>query len=486
VIKNIIKGAKTIGFYTILSRIMGFFRDIVIAHFFGASLLTDIFFVSFRIPNTFRAFLGEGAMNAAVVPVLSDYEKDAEATGNLVVVFFFIFLALTAAGVLFPQIFAYIFAPGLLKHPLLIKLIRINFPYILLIGSAILFSGIMNTHKHFGIPAFSPVLLNVSLIACTYIFYNFFHIHIYALCVGVLLGGLLQMLFCMGGIFYLHIPIKLSFHIKPSTKKIFTLLLPALGSMAAIQLYSVFSTLIASLLEKGSISYIWYADRLFQLPFAVLSISLSQAALPYLTDMKKEEINTHLSRLFRLITFIIPPISVFLIIWGEDVVRIVFVRGAFTLSNAHNTYLALAMFMIGLLPYSYVKLFSSIFYSFKDTKTPMKVAVKTAIFSIAMAFLLGFTLGFWGLALAFSLGGIINAFLLSHQLKKKIGKFAGRKELGLICGSFALSFLCASFVSFFLSFLNLSFIPQFILEFFLFFSLVFIVIAILRWQRVHL
>ena len=294
------------------------------------------------------------------------------------------------------------------------------------------------------------------------------------------------MLFCMGGVFYLHIPIKLSFHIKPSTRKIFTLLLPALGSMAAIQLYSVFSTLIASLLEKGSISYIWYADRLFQLPFAVLSISLSQAALPYLADMKKEEINTHLSRLFRLITFIIPPISVFLIIWGEDVVRIIFVRGAFTLSNAHNTYLALAMFMIGLLPYSYVKLFSSIFYSFKDTKTPMKVAVKTAIFSIAMAFLLGFTLGFWGLALAFSLGGIINAFLLSHQLKKKIGKFAGRKELGLICGSFALSFFCASFVNIFLSFLNLSFIPQFVLEFFLFFSLVFIFIAIFRWQRVHL
>lgn len=424
-------------------------------------------------------------MNAAVVPVLSNYKKDAEATGNLVVVFFFIFLALTAVGVLFPQIFAYIFAPGLLKHPLLIKLIRINFPYILLIGSAILFSGIMNTHKHFGIPAFSPVLLNVSLIACTYIFYNFFHVHIYALCVGVLMGGLLQMLFCMGGVFYLHIPIKLSLSFKPSTKKIFTLLLPALGSMAAIQLYSVFSTLIASLLEKGSISYIWYADRLFQLPFAVLSISLSQAALPYLADIKKEEINTHLSHLFRLITFIIPPISVFLIIWGEDVVRIVFVRGAFTLSNAHNTYLALAMFMIGLLPYSYVKLFSSIFYSLKDTKTPMKVAVKTAIFSIAMAFLLGFTLGFWGLALAFSLGGITNAFLLSHQLKKKIGKFAGRKELGLICGSFALSFLCASFVSFFLSFLSISFILKIILEFFLFFSLVFIFIAIFR-QRVHL
>jgi peptidoglycan biosynthesis protein MviN/MurJ (putative lipid II flippase) len=116
----------------------------------------------------------------------------------------------------------------------------------------------------------------------------------------------------------------------------------------------------------------------------------------------------------------------------------------------------------------------------------MKVAVKTTIFSITMAFLLGFTLGFWGLALAFSLGGIVNAFLLSHQLKKKIGKFAGRKELGLICGSFALSFLCASFVNILLSFLNLSFVPQFILEFFLFFSLVFTFIAIFRWQRVHL
>jgi len=486
VIKNIIKGAKTIGFYTILSRITGFFRDIVIAHFFGASPLTDIFFVSFRIPNTFRAFLGEGAMNAAVVPVLSEHKEDAEATGNLVVVFFSIFLALTAIGMLFPQIFAYIFAPGLLKYPLLIKLIRINFPYILLIGLAILFSGMMNTYKHFGIPAFSPVLLNVSLIACTYIFYNFFHIHIYALCAGVLIGGLLQMLFCMGGVFYLRIPVKLSLSLKPSTKKIFTLLLPALGSMTAIQLYSIFSTLIASLLEKGSISYIWYADRLFQLPFAVLSISLSQAALPYLSDMKKKEINTHLSRLFRLITFIVPPISVFLIIWGEDVVRIVFVRGAFTPSDAHKTYLALAMFMIGLLPYSYVKLFSSTFYSFKDTKTPMKTAVKTAIFSIIMAFLLGFTLGFWGLALAFSLGGIMNAFLLSHQLKKKVGKFAGRKELGLICGSFALSFLCASLVCFILSFLNISFILKIILEFSLFFSLVFTFIAVFKLQRVHL
>jgi len=465
---------------------MGFFRDIVIAHFFGVSIFTDMFFVSFRIPNTFRAFLGEGAMNAAVVPVLSNYKKDDKAIGNLVVVFFFMLLILTAIGVFFPQIFACIFAPGLLKYHLFIKLIRINFPYILLIGLAILFSGIMNTHKHFAIPAFSPILLNLSLIACTFIFYNFFHIPIYVLCVGVILGGLLQLLFCMGGIFYLRIPIKLSFHIKPSTKKFFTLLFPALGSMAAIQLYSVFSTLIASLLEKGSISYIWYADRLFQLPFAILSISIAQAALPYFSDMKKDEINSHLSRLFNLMIFIIPPISVFLMIYGEDVIRIVFVRGAFTLSNAHKTYLALSMFMIGLLPYSYVKLFSSVFYSLKDTKTPMKVAIKATIFSIGMAFLLGFTLGFWGLALAFSLGGIVNAFLLSHQLKKKIGRFAGRKELGLICGSFALSFFCASFVNLFLLSLTIPFILKTVLEFFLFFSLIFIFIMIFRWQRVHL
>ena len=184
--------------------------------------------------------------------------------------------------------------------------------------------------------------------------------------------------------------------------------------------------------------------------------------------------------------FIIPPISVFLMIYGEDVIRIVFVRGAFTLSNAHKTYLALSMFMIGLLPYSYVKLFSSVFYSLKDTKTPMKVAIKATIFSIGMAFLLGFTLGFWGLALAFSLGGIVNAFLLSHQLKKKIGRFAGRKELGLICGSFALSFFCASFVNLFLLSLTIPFILKTVLEFFLFFSLIFIFIMIFRWQRVHL
>ncbi len=420
------KNAKVIAFFTLISRLFGYIRDLFIANYFGATIYSDMFFIAFRIPNSLRRFLGEGAVNSSVVPVISKIEdKDKpQAIWNIIIIFAVLLVVVSLLGVLFSKVLIYLFALGFLhsdKFIILNNMVKITFPYIFFIGLSVLLMGILNTYNRFAIPAFAPTLLNISIIGSIIVLMPLFKTSIYALCAGVLIGGLLQLMISMYDFIRLKIPFSFRFTIEPSTKEIFKLMgITALGG-GIFQISSMVDVFLASFMHSGSFSYISYANRLFQLPFAVFSIAITQSSLVDLSKVNKDDVLKSSFLIVRLVSIISVSVTLYFLFFGWDVIGLLFKHGKFDLVSQNNTYYALSLMIIGFFFFSQSKILSNIFFASKDAETPLKASSLSALAAIISSVVFGILFGFKGLALSMSIAGFVNMVLLLWFINKEVG-----------------------------------------------------------------
>ncbi|HOW35494.1 MAG TPA: murein biosynthesis integral membrane protein MurJ [Candidatus Omnitrophota bacterium] len=437
--RALIKSTSIIALGTFISRVLGFLRDIVLARLFGTAATADAFFVANRIPNLFRDLAGEGATNAAVVPVLSEYaaKKDKEELWSLIgVVFSFALIILsliTIIGIVFAPWIVRLIAPGFIAEPeklkLTIQLTRIMFPYLVLIGLTAYSMGILYTFRSFFSPAFSPCLLNIAMILSAYIASRTMEEPIFGLAIGVLAGGVAQLLVQLGpmarkGVKFIK-PKTLS---HPGARKIGTLLLPRLFGSAIYQLnvfVDTFCASLASVVGGGAISAIYYANRIIQFPMGVFSISLASALLPTMSELSAKNDTQQLKKtlVFSLenIFLVMLPMSAFIMILSTPMVRVFFQRGAFDSHSTQITSLALLFYAIGLVSFGGVKVMVTIFYALQDTRTPVGVAGIALIINLVLNFALMGPLKVGGIALANVVSATFNFLTLFYLMNKRLG-----------------------------------------------------------------
>ncbi|OPY78335.1 MAG: putative peptidoglycan biosynthesis protein MurJ [Syntrophus sp. PtaU1.Bin005] len=436
--ENVARAAGIVGMATMLSRIFGFIRDMVVAAFFGAGIATDAFFVAFRIPNLLRRLLGEGSLTVAFIPVFTEYLKtksreSALELASIALTFLSIVLVLVSmAGVLLSPLVVSLMAPGFLKNPeqfdLAVFLTRIMFPYIFFISLVALCMGILNSLRHFAAPALAPVVLNISMILTTLLLHRSFEQPITALAVGVMLGGALQLAMQWPVMIRMGAILKPNFHFRhPGMKRIGRLLIPTLVGSGIYQINIFIGTILASILPKGSVSFLYYADRVVELPLGVFAIAVGTASLPSLSAQVAkglfEDFKKTISFSLRLILFITIPATIALIALREPIVSVLFQRGAFDAYSTRMTAQALLFYTVGLWAFSVIRVIDSAFFSLQDRKSPLKAAAVSLIVNVGLSVLLMFPLKHGGLALATSAASAVNVLMLSYILWKKIGTF---------------------------------------------------------------
>ncbi len=430
---NLLKALAAVSSMTLLSRILGFVRDTVIARTFGAGLLTDAFFVAFKIPNLLRRLFAEGAFSQAFVPILAEYKnrQGQDATRLLVSqvgsALTLVLVLVALVGVLAAPWVAYVSAPGFRADPekfaLTVTLLRITFPYIIFISLVALAAGILNTYSRFSVPAFAPVLLNVAMIGAALWLAPYFDPPVLALGWGVALGGVLQlawMLPHLARIGMLPSP-TLRFN-DPGVRRILTLMAPATLGVSVAQISLLINTIFASFLVTGSVSWLYYADRLMEFPAGMLGVALGTILLPSLAKHYADDSPAEYSRLLdwglRLTLLLALPASAALAVLAVPLIASLFHYGAFTAHDVSMTQQALVAYSLGLLGLILVKVLAPGFYARQNIRTPVKVALFTlaATQLMNLAFIRPF--GHAGLALAIGLGACLNAGLLLHLLKK--------------------------------------------------------------------
>ena len=436
--KHLIKSTGIIGMATAISRCLGFVRDIVIANFFGTSLAAQAFFVAFRIPNSLRDVVGEGAMNSAIVPVLTEYKAKGNESEFLRVskILFNISLVslsvLTILGIIFSPLIVRLMAPGFVREPstlaLTIRLNRIIFPYLIFIGLTAYTMGILNTLKHFAAPAFGPCFLNLALIgAALWLCPKF---GVIGLVAGVLVGGVLQLLLNLVTMYRKGVTVNFKDGFAhPAVKKIGMLLIPRAFGSAIYQVNIFVDTMAASLawiVGAGGVAALYYANRLLQFPLAIFGLALAQAALPKLS----EEFSTNniprmkdtLAFSLRTTFFVMIPASFGLALLGMPIIKILFQRGEFNAYSTCITESALFFYSFGLFAYSGVKLLTTCFYSMHDTRTPVKTAFAAVLINIILILILMWPLKLGGIALATSVSATFNFVALYILLRRRLGR----------------------------------------------------------------
>lgn len=437
--ENVSQAAGVVGFYTFLSRILGLVRDIVVARFFGTGMVADAFFVAFRIPNLLRRLFAEGSLTIAFIPIFTEYlakksQEDAFQLARVVLTLLSALLAcVTLLGILLSpwivRIQAFGFGGSGLKYDLTVLLTRITFPYIFLISLVALFMGILNSLRHFSAPAAAPILLNVGMIGSALWISPRLSEPIVGLAMGVIIGGMLQVALQIPWILKKGIsilPCWMPRH--PAVKRIGLLMLPAIFGSAIYQFNQFVGTLLASFLAEGSVSWLYYADRLVQFPLGVFAIAISTAALPSLSKQAAEknldDFRDTLAHALRLVFFITIPSMVGLIILGEPIIKVFFERGAFDAVSTSGTTYALMFYAVGLWAFSGIRVMVSAFYALQDTKTPVKVAsvamVANLIFSLIFISVMQEGKQHGGLALALSLASTLQLFLLILFFRKRM------------------------------------------------------------------
>lgn len=439
--RAIIKSTSILSSGTLVSRILGFIRDIVLANLLGTKVAGDAFFVAFKIPNLFRSFVGEGATNSAVVPILSRYVHDKEKYDfwNFLNIIFSISLVvlsgITLLGMIFTPAIVRLLAPGFLSDPekftLSVNLTRIIFPYLIFIGLTAYSMAVLYTFRSFVVPALSPCLLNIAIILSAAVASRFMEQPVYGLAIGVLIGGMLQF-----GVYILPLR-KVGMRYRrprslkhPGLKEVFRLLVPRVIGSGVYQLTVLIDTLCASLsaiVGLGGISAIYYSNRIVQLPMGLFSVSLASALLPSLSTFasKKDYDSIKRALVFALenILFIMCPVIVYMIIFSNPIIRIFFERGAFTTYSTKITSAALLFYSLGLFCFGGIKVLVSAFHAMEDTRTPVKVAGVCLFLNGILNFLLMYPLKIGGIALASSIAGTINYLVLYNILKRRLGGF---------------------------------------------------------------
>ncbi len=429
-----LKSLAKVGSNTMLSRVLGFVRDLVLAHVFGAGAGTDAFFVAFKIPNFLRRLFAEGAFSVAFVPVLSEYKERRSrdelkrfvdhVAGTLGAVL----LVVTVVGVLGAPLLVMLFAPGFIGDPdkltLAGDLLRLTFPYLLFISLTAFAGGILNTHGRFGVPAFTPVLLNLSLIACALWLAPRMEQPVVALAWGVFIAGLAQLLFQAPFLLRLGLLPRFRFAPRdPGVRRIGRLMLPALFGVSVTQLNLLLDTLIASFLVTGSISWLYYSDRLMEFPVGVLGVALGTVILPSLSRKhaaaSPEAFSATLDWGLRWSLLLGLPAAVGLFLLAGPMIATLFQSGEFLADDVVMSRRSLMAYSLGLLPFILIKVLAPGYYSRQDTRTPVRIAVIAMVANMVMNIALVFPLAHAGLALATTLSAGLNATLLLRGLRRE-------------------------------------------------------------------
>ncbi|AFM25543.1 murein biosynthesis integral membrane protein MurJ [Desulfomonile tiedjei] len=437
--KLVARAAGVVGFWTTLSRVLGFVRDMVIALFLGAGPGADAFFVAFRIPNLLRRLFAEGALSAAFIPTYVDTLQQlgkTEAARLARIAFTFTTIALAAVtltGIAFSPLIVRLTAPGFFDDPskfgLTVELTRTMFPYIFFISLVALASGILNSLGHFSAPAAAPVLLNLSMITSVAICATWLKVPpFYALAWGVVVAGVLQLALQIPFLWALGVKLYPDFHLRhPALKRMGLLFLPAAFGGAVYQLNVLVGTILASMLPVGGVSWLYYADRIVELPLGIFAIALGTAILPSMSRQASNGDFAGLTRSvsfgLRLIAFFTIPASVALIVLAEPIIAVLFQRGAFTSTDTTQTAYALFYYTLGLWAFSGLKVVVQAFFSLKDTRTPLWVSMGAVAVNLVGGLLLMGPMAQGGLALATSLAAALNVLVLFAILVKRLGRF---------------------------------------------------------------
>lgn len=432
--KALVKSTATVGGMTLLSRVFGFVRDMVVARVFGAGLGTDAFFVAFKIPNFMRRLFAEGAFSQSFVPVLSEYKTQREhaqvkrLVDDVAGTFGAVLLLITLVGILAAPVLIAIFAPGFLdesdKYELATDMLRFTFPYILFISLTAFAGGILNSYGRFGVPAFTPVLLNLVLIACALWLAPRMEEPIMALAWGVFAAGLVQLLFQLPFLARLKLLPRPRFdRHNEGVQKIKTLMIPAIFGSSVAQINLLLDTLIASFLVTGSVSWLYFSDRLVEFPLGVFGIALATVILPNLSQQhaaaSSEAFSRTLDWALRWVLLIGTPATVGLLVLAGPMLTTLFQYGEFTQHDAEMATRSLMAYALGLQGFILVKVLSPGFFARQDTKTPVKVGIIAMVSNMVLNVILVFPLAHAGLALATSLSAFINAGLLFHLLRRE-------------------------------------------------------------------
>jgi putative peptidoglycan lipid II flippase len=430
---NLLRALVTVSGLTLISRILGYARDFFIARAFGAGLATDAFFVAFRIPNLLRRLFAEGAFSQAFVPVLAEYRNrhSAEETRSLVdgvATALFIALVVAAAlGMACAPLIVYISAPGFAADPgkfeLTVRLLRITFPYILFISLVALAAGILNTWNRFSVPAITPTLLNVSFIAAAVLFAEHFDPPVTVLAWAVFVGGFLQLAFQVPFLFKLGLLPRWRLDLShPGVRRMLKLMAPAAFGVSISQVSLLINTIFASFLVSGSVSWLYYADRLMEFPAGVLGVALGTILLPSLSkfhaDANPGEYAALLDWGLRMTVLLAVPSAVALAVLALPLIASLFVYGRFSPQDAVMTREALVAYSIGLVGMILVKILAPGFYARQNIITPVKIGILTLVVTQGLNLALIVPLRHAGLALAIGLGACLNAGLLYRSLRK--------------------------------------------------------------------
>jgi putative peptidoglycan lipid II flippase len=437
---NLLRTLFTVGSMTFASRLLGFVRDTLIARVFGAGMFTDAFIVAFRIPNFLRRISAEGAFSQAFIPILAEYKQqrsqsETKALINHVATLMGLFLVvLTIIGMLAAPWVVQITAPGFVanatKFELTVDLLRVTFPYILFISLVSLAGGVLNTYGNFSTPAFTPVWLNVSFIVAMLFVAPYFDHSIRVLAWAVFVGGILQFIYQLPYLSKLGLMPRIDLNLHDEgVWRILKLMGPAIFGVSVAQISILINTVIASYLVSGSVSWLYFADRLMEFPTGLLGVALGTILLPSLSKSVADKDDSEYSQLLdwglRLTLMLAFPAAVALAVLAVPLVTSLFMYGAFTARDVVMTKVALIAYSVGLLGLILVKVLAPAFYSRQNIKTPVKIALFTLVITQLMNVLFVFILDFKefkhaGLALAIGLGACVNASLLFYHLRKRM------------------------------------------------------------------
>lgn len=443
---SLFRSASMVSLWTLLSRVTGLIRELLIASAFGASAMTDAFNVAFRIPNLFRRFFGEGAFSQAFVPVLAASKtQQGDAATRLLIdrvatVLAWVLLVLSVLGVLGAGALVWLMASGLQQQPrgfeVAVVMTRWMFPYIAFMSLVALGAGVLNTYKRFAVPAATPVLLNICMIAAAWLGAPWFKAlglePVYALAGGVLLGGILQLLVQWLALQRLGLQPRLAWRwaaIRTAwgdagTQNILKLMGPALLGVSVAHLSMLINTQIASYLKAGSVSWITYADRLMEFPTAMLGVALGVVLMPQLAGARASGDSARYSAMLdwglRLVVLLATPCAVALLVFPQPLVTVLYHYGAMTEFDVQQVTHALMGWGVGLIGIVAIKVLAPAYYASQDTRTPVKVAIVVLVLTQLLNIVLVPQLAHAALTLSIGLGALVNAlWLLSGLLKRK-------------------------------------------------------------------
>ena len=429
---NLLSSTSIFSFFTLISRILGYLRDILIAFFLGASIFADAFFVAFRLPNTFRRLFAEGTFNAAFIPSYTSAKIDNKKKGKkfaddiLGSLLLILILIVTVVEIFTPYL-VYIIAPGFaennVKFNLAVELTRITFPFLLFVSLSSFFSGILNSNNKFAAAAAAPIILNIILILSLILSYKLNLNFAKQLSYGVTLAGLLQLIFLLFVTLKFYKP-TLTFKLKADSKVkfFFKKLLPSIFSSGVTQINILIGTIIASF-EAGAVSHLYYADRIYQINLAIAGIAVGTVSLPVLSKAFKEKNLKKLSNIqsksFELSLLLSIPASFGLIFASNEIVNALFGYGSFSTENVKLTADALKYFGYGVPAFALVKILSNFFFARDNTKTPFYISIGIVIANISISISFFSSLGFIIIPIATSistwLGVLIYIYLLNRR-----------------------------------------------------------------------